>query len=1177
MRLKTLRLHGFKSFADRTALDFREGVTAIVGSNGCGKSNIADAVRWVLGEQRPSAIRGAKMEEVIFQGTARRRPLNFAEVSLHFDNESGRVPIPQTELEVTRKVFREGGSEYALNRASCRLRDIQGLLRDTGLGSNAYAIIEATMIETLLSDRADERRTLFEEAAGIGKYKDSRQAAMRRLDAADADLTRLDDLIAEVESKVRTLARQKRRAERHRELQSRRLALEVAIARAELAELEASLASASAERKHLDEIERIAGAERAAAEAIIEERRIEASELGRRRTARSGQLEAVRTRLDEREREILVSEERRTHGEFRMKQLADERSAIESGWDAMEAEVAARASDCRRLAAAVVEARRRADERAGANHELRSVLTAERAATDAVAEAARKLAREIATTEGERMGAERRGREARDRLAELRDELERVRLELNQMTGQTELWEIQADEVRSRLVVADEALDTAREELTVLRGREHRAREELRAADDRLATLTAQIEARDALERSYEGFSPAVSAIMAQRDDFPGVHGPLADFVQETDSPDRAGGVEAYLGPLLQALVVDDLATARALRNWFRGEWTEGGSLLLLPLDAVGAVADGPERSTAGTPWVKLLLTDLIVVGDDPLAEFRPGVTKVGPEGEIVDGRGVIRLVERGEGQGILARREGLTRLRREQRSAQRQREARLHERDELRDTLGVAEDRLVEAEEAKRVAESRLKGIELDAAAHLGRHSRLSQDRDSLEASVAALEVTAEEAAGDLIRVEGRLSELARDVQSTGEAEIAAREKLAELERAWDEARDEEAEVRVALARAESEFREADRLRMTAEERRAAASARKSAIEVEATNVRSTLESLSGLRENATGEVEALFTERDGHTGELALLDARLAEVDSELAELGERARAARRAESEATEGRHQTDLRIADLRSRCERVRDRLEAEWGRPWANLTSESVGIDEGDIEAWRTELRETSETLDGLGPVNMLAVEEHGEEARRLDFLIGQRNDLVAARDNLVAAIRQINRTAREVFQSTFDAVRMNFRRTFQSLFHGGECDIWLADPDDPLESAVEIQASPLGKRTQRIHLLSGGERTLTALALLFALYLVKPSPFCILDEVDAPLDETNVGRFLQLLHDFKHETQFIVITHNPRTMEAADWVYGVTMEDPGVSSIVGVELLGAWTMDGVAAIGDGA
>jgi chromosome segregation protein len=249
-------------------------------------------------------------------------------------------------------------------------------------------------------------------------------------------------------------------------------------------------------------------------------------------------------------------------------------------------------------------------------------------------------------------------------------------------------------------------------------------------------------------------------------------------------------------------------------------------------------------------------------------------------------------------------------------------------------------------------------------------------------------------------------------------------------------------------------------------------------------------------------------------------------------------------------------------------ERVTERLEVEWGRPWDALAMEARPVELADAEEWRTELRETTRQLDALGPVNMLAVEEHAEEDRRLAFLVEQRDDLVSARDDLVAAIRQINKTAREVFLDTFHQVRENFRRVFQSLFQGGECDVWLADPDAPLETPIEIQASPKGKKTQRIHLLSGGERTLTALALLFALYLVKPSPFCVLDEVDAPLDESNVGRFIQLLQDFKAETQFIVITHNARTMEAADWVYGVTMEEPGVSSIVGVELLGAFRME---------
>ncbi len=378
----------------------------------------------------------------------------------------------------------------------------------------------------------------------------------------------------------------------------------------------------------------------------------------------------------------------------------------------------------------------------------------------------------------------------------------------------------------------------------------------------------------------------------------------------------------------------------------------------------------------------------------------------------------------------------------------------------------------------------------------------------------------------------------------------------------------EEEAELRVAAARAEAGLREAERRREEAEQGSAAASGRAAALEREAAELRRTLEGLSGAREGAAREVGELFGARDREAAEMARVDERIAAVDAELTRLGDAARAARRRESEAAEERHRLDLAIADLRSRAERTRERPEAEWGRPWEALLSASGPVEEGDLDAWRAELRETTQALDCLGPVNMLAVEEHEEEERRLDFLVEQRDDLTAARDDLLAAIRQIDRTARDVFAETFGTVRENFQRVFQSLFHGGECDVWLADPDDPLESPVEIQASPKGKRTQRIHLLSGGERTLTALALLFALYLVKPSPFCVLDEVDAPLDESNVGRFIQLLRDFKAETQFIVITHNPRTIEAADWVYGVTMEEAGVSSIVGVEMLDSWRQD---------
>ncbi len=1163
MRLQALQLQGFKSFPDRTTLEFREGVTAIVGSNGCGKSNLADAIRWVLGEQRPSAMRGSKMEEVIFQGTSRRRPLNFAEVSLRFDNQSGRLPIPQTELEISRKVFREGGSEYSLNRTPSRLRDVHNLLRDAGLGANAYAVIEAPMIETLLSDRAEERRTLFEEAAGVGRYKESRQAAMRRLEAAEADLTRLDDLISEVQSKVKSLSRQRRRAERHRELLTRRKDLDVAIASQEIGGLELELARIEGRRQELEVEERSAAAERATADATNESRRIEATELGRRRTEQAGRLEAIRDQLDALEREALLANERRSNAEARLQRLVEERSQLRGRIESLtrEGEGAQAAAE---LASGEVErARELVESRGAANAEIRSQVNEARAAADRSGTRARELAREIAAAEGERAAADRRRRDAVQRRTEIEARLEGLKAQLEQLTDQTDLWASQADEFRDQLAAVQERLQRATEEVVVLRNREQRAREEARSVEDRLSTLAAQIDAREDVERSYEGFAPAIAAIMKSRDRFPGVEGPLADYLTESD-PVRTRAVEAFLGPLLQALVIADLATARSIREWFRSEWKEGGSLLLLPADALNVDGSGA-NDPAGARWVRSLLSELEVVGD-PLSVIAPGSHRAGADGDVVDARGVVRLTADAGEQGLLSRRATLRKMHHELRELSRVRDARLAERDAMREALADAEYEVHQTTEMRRLMEAQLKGVELDAAAHRDRRGRLQAERDSFDQEMEALESAARDSAADLVGLEARLKELSSEVEAAGAAEELARRTLQELESGWDTARDEESELRVRLARAEADLREAQRRQMAAKNSREGAERRLAEAEREAQSIRDTLEEAHHQREGGAERIEQLFRERDEAAGTLALIDAKLAELDSDLAELGERTRVARRREGETREERHRLDLQLSEGRSRLERLRDRVEVEWGRPWGALVEEVTPLTEGDPEGWKRELREVAGQLDNLGPVNMLAVEEHAEEDRRLAFLLGQRKDLVESRDNLGAAIREINKTAREVFHSAFETVRMNFHRTFQSLFEGGQCDLWLTNPSDPLESAVEIQASPVGKKTQRIHLLSGGERTLTALALLFALYLVKPSPFCVLDEIDAPLDEANVGRFINLLNDFKHETQFVVITHNPRTMEAADWVYGVTMEEPGISSIVSVELLGAWS-----------
>jgi chromosome segregation protein len=355
----------------------------------------------------------------------------------------------------------------------------------------------------------------------------------------------------------------------------------------------------------------------------------------------------------------------------------------------------------------------------------------------------------------------------------------------------------------------------------------------------------------------------------------------------------------------------------------------------------------------------------------------------------------------------------------------------------------------------------------------------------------------------------------------------------------------------------------EQERLRDRAQELERAvkgAEARLAQLDEDETQSRTEVDATGALRRQGEDAMQALFQRRGEAEEALRGQEARITTLDEELAARERAARDARAMEREASEHRHRLELEAGELTGRVGRVEERLEGEWGRPLGLLLEETPEV-EGTEDELREELRELVQALDRLGPVNMLAVEEHEEENARLRFLREQRDDLVEARDDLRSAIREINQTATRLFADTFQEIRENFRNTFVRLFQGGECDLWLEDPDDPLESAVEIQASPRGKRTQRIDLLSGGERALTALSLLFGIYLAKPSPFCVLDEVDAPLDESNIGRFIRLLEEFKGDTQFVVITHNPRTIEAADWIYGVTMEEPGVSSIVGVRL----------------
>ena len=1162
MRLSSLSLHGFKSFPDRTDIEFHEGITAIVGPNGCGKSNISDAVRWVLGEQRPTAVRGSRMDEVIFQGTVRRRPISRGSVVLRVTNEDGVLPVPFGEVEIGRTVFRDGGSEYSINRAACRLRDVQELCRDTGLGANAYAIIESRMIDAILSERAEERRGLFEEAAGIGKYKDRSRIAGQRLARAEIDLERLEDVIAEVATKVRSLARQKGKARRYQELRERRLAVEVAVVSVELAELEDRRARVEEVLAGGLEEQQARLVELRTAETGRETLRVRRVDAERLRAEAAGVLDTIQKDLVRWERDLAVARERITYAKRRLEQIGEDRVNARRRESELASEIAGVRKSFARRKAELAEVGAARERSRAATAEARKRLLRARATLAEVRREERGLLRRIARLEGAAAAARTRLDEVRNRLARLEERISQADMELSGLRTQGGVsdqrmtrWKESVERAREKTAEALRRNEQAREARATARAAE-------REAVHRASALATRRAALETMEREGAGYEPVVQAVREACPDLV-----LGTLSQCLSGPAGAlAAAESYLGHLAQALLVENGEAASRLRAWFAGEWSEGGGIVLLPLDRVpeaglpGSLLAGLHPEGPGASWVRALLAGVDRVEDIPAA----GVdgTRAGAHGSrvSVDARGVMVVGNPAGTAGLLERRGKLAELEEAgvpaARAAARARAAR--EQAERRATR--AQEALEAGRTALTDAEDELRAARARRVAREDRRVRLERDREELarrarEAgeAIAAAAAREQEAREEHDGLSAQAAALRRRVEQAAEV-------LEVAEAAWEKTRLDESRLAILSSQHEGQLARAkDRLADLLKSGQLAA-AQITRLEEEEEQLGRELAAAREVRARGGKAVERLFQRRDKAETRLRGHEKAFEEAQAAVKEADRKVNDARAAERAASDRRHGFNLEEQDLRASIVRVRERVETEWGRPFERLVQIAEPA-EGDPDELKEELGGIVQALGRLGPVNMLAIEEHAEQNERLSFLTGQRDDLERARDHLHSAIREIDQTATRLFLETFEAARGNFRKIYQRLFEGGECDLRLGDADDPLGGPVDIHASPMGKRTRRIDLLSGGERALTALALLFGIYLVKPSPFCVLDEVDAPLDESNIERFVQLLREFKQQSQFVVITHNPRTIEAADWIYGLTMEEPGVSSVVGVRL----------------
>jgi chromosome segregation protein len=1008
------------------------------------------------------------------------------------------------------------------------------------------------MIDAILSDRAEERRGLFEEAAGIGKYKDRRKAASRRLERAELDLQRLEDVIGEVETKVRSLARQKGKAQRYVEYRQRRLDVEVAVVRHQLEEFHRRLGVVEKELEGDVRTGEGMVAELRAAEAEVESLRLREVDAERDRSASAKALEAVREQLVRWERDLAVADERAAHAERRLAQIEEERAESMERSRTLERDEQELTAERERIAEELGVLRERAAERAADIQAVRERLQEARERLDGVETRGRELARKGAQLEGDAEASEAQALELERRLQRTSQELESTAQALSDLASQGDLFSGRLDDLSGALREAKASLDRGAARASAAREALDRTRAAEREAGDLAAELGARKAALEKLERDREGVEPAVRGVLALED--PDVLGPLADFI-EADA-DAAVAVEAYLGALARALVVRDARAVERTLSWFGETWGGEGGLILLPLDrvperAVGAAGGllGRVRPTgAGAPWVRALLEGV---------ELGPAN---GSSLTVTERDGVVHVGNPSGASGVLERREQLRLLAVEHQQAVEARESARAALAAAQEELAAAEAEHETARAAHREAEDRHRTAQAELEAQTDQHGRMDRLRDELSRQVEGARAAR---ARSLDRAkearEDREVLLEQEAGLEGERE-AARSSLDVVQEEWETARAEEARLAVDVARLEGDERRLSERLQTTTAARERARERVAALDLEEQGRRSDQADARRIREEGDAATERLFAERSEAEARVRERDQTLQGVTEARAAAERRAREARTAERASSDHRHALELERKDLTGRIERIRERLEGEWGRSLEALLTEAGPV-EGEPEVLQEELGELVAALERLGPVNMLAVEEHAEESARLEFLTGQRDDLVEARNDLRSAIREINKTATDLFTNTFQDIRENFRQTFLRLFEGGEADIWLQDPDDPLEAAIEIHASPRGKKTQRIDLLSGGERALTALSLLFGIYLVKPSPFCVLDEVDAPLDENNIGRFIRLLQDFKAHTQFVVITHNPRTIEAADWIYGVTMEEPGVSTIVGVKL----------------
>ena len=1188
MYLSKLEIFGFKSFANKTVLNFTRGITGIVGPNGCGKTNIVDALRWSLGEQKSATLRSDKMENVIFNGTREKKPMGMSEVSLTLVNDKGILPTDYSEVTITRRIFRSGESEYLLNKNICRLKDITNLFMDTGMGTNAYSVIELKMIEVILSNKAEERRKMFEEAAGVNKYKLRRRLSLKKLDEVKGDLTRVNDIVAEVEKTVRSLERQAKRADQYNQIHTVLREKELDLAGREFSHY------TDTKSRHLTDTKEFTERRE---QTDIEIRQIENELLQLRSQINEVEAELKDKRFEisrknaaryELQNKISVGEERinsLNKNQERFKQeIAEFRNTIAETLELIESTNETIID----LKIRIEKNEKGLDETSQSINEKAALLEEKRKTLKTYNDDILARFKDLASKENQFGNIKKAHSAANESIETFNKRIQTITNNIAKTVGYLEELTNEKTAAEKKLFDSEKLYAERQKEKEDLEKELSELKDKELDQKGHITSLKDKIEFLQTLISNLEGISRGAKILIESRGWTEKEKNLFAD-VGNTEEKFRFA-LEAALKVVLNNLMIENFDDLQNAISYLKKNDLGKASFYLLQqpssakkgfsqylvdygikkkakkLSKEGAfiswASDLIQTDGKWKPYFDKVLARTAVTEDLESAlalnQKYPDFNFATLNGDFVQSSGIIEAGSSPKlDETLFGRKQLIENLKNEYPRLEvilegtRKEIARIEERISQIDLKNISEQGKILLNDITNL-EKQISQFEFEKR-------KAGEEIDNAQNEVQKLAVKANELDNEINQLKEEIEKQAEEKQRSEEILKNYEAELKIFEEEFNRTNSEFNQKKIELERLRGQLQNAENELSRGESSKVSL---ENSVQKKEKDIASAIEESNSMAEqlidynNSLEDINSELTELRKVEREI---DQRLETFKQSASKFESQLKTLRNDRQTISDSIHTIDLKINEINLRLENLVEHIKENYALELEYAQYED--LDTYNFKEQSQEVFQLKEKLKNLGPINLLAFSEYEQEKERLDFLFKQRDDLVESEKELIKTINEINETAQRLFSETFEQIRQNFIKIFQTLFNpGDEADLVIEENADPLEAKIEIVAKPKGKRPTSIELLSGGEKTLTATALLFAIYLVKPSPFCILDEVDAPLDDANVDRFTKLLKEFSNNTQFIIVTHNKRTMEAAENMYGVTMQEEGISKLVSVQ-----------------